>query len=178
MQHRVLSRIAVPDDIDFLYQAMTADDQYLYSTKLKFGSIQAFEQWLVCRLRGDFHDFYIVTDAKTKQKVGYVHNYDFSLRDGHCKLVVYICPAFRKTGVGAVAAVHFVARLFERYPLRKLYSTIYDYNRESLKSNLAAGFAEEGVLRDYRYYDGTAHSIHYLSLSRDAFETRMKKWVK
>lgn len=179
MQPCVLCHVMLPDDIDFLYSTMTADDQYLFSTKIRFWTVQAFEQWLICRLRGDFHDFFIVKHRRTNIKIGYVYNYDFSLQHGHCKLVVYIKPEFRKTGMGAFAAVGFVSYLFQTYPLRKLYSTIYEYNYESLKSNRAAGFVEEGVLKEYRYYDGKIHDIHYLSLSRQTYEQKiLGKWVK
>ena len=90
MQPCVLCHVMLPDDIDFLYSTMTADDQYLFSTKIRFWTVQAFEQWLICRLRGDFHDFFIVKNRRTNIKIGYVYNYDFSLQHGHCKLVVYI----------------------------------------------------------------------------------------
>ncbi|MCM1060669.1 MAG: GNAT family N-acetyltransferase [Eubacterium sp.] len=167
--------VNIPNDIPFLYMAMSAEDQYLYSTKLSFSSMQEFEHWLCCRLKNDFHDFLIIKDAFSLKHLGYVHNYDFSLVDGHCKLVVYIIPECRETGIGSMAAITFMDKLFAEYPLRKLYSTIYDYNKESLKSNLAAGFTEEGILRDYRYYDGGYHNIHYLSISRDDFEKMMRR---
>lgn len=174
----VLSRVVLPKDIDFLYDTMTADDQYLFSTKLKFWSVQAFEQWLICRLKMDFHDFFIIKDRYNDRKIGYAYNYDFSLQHGHCKLVIYMVPEYRKKGMGAFAAIDFISYLFETYPLRKLYSTIYAYNSESLKSNLAAGFVDEGILKEYRYYDGEMHDIHYLSLNRQAYEQKMRKWVK
>ncbi|MGN1345010.1 MAG: GNAT family N-acetyltransferase [Traorella sp.] len=178
MQPCVLNQVILPDDIPFLYNAMSADDQYLFSTKLRFWSIQAFEQWLISRLKNDFHDFFIIKD-KNNRKIGYAYNYDFSLQHGHCKLVVYIEPEYRKIGIGAFAAIRFISYLFETYPLLKLYSTIYTYNQESRKSNLAAGFVEEGVLKEYRYYDGQMHDLHYLSLSRQSYEQKIKgKWVK
>ena len=42
MQHCTLNQINMPDDIEFLYEAMTSVDQYLYSTRLKFCCIQEF----------------------------------------------------------------------------------------------------------------------------------------
>ena len=173
-----LEPLNVPSDIHFLYGIMKADDQYLYSTKLCFHTEQDFAHWLLDRLNYDFHDFYIVKDSHTLKSLGYVHNYDFSLVDGHCKIVVYIIPEYRETGVGGIAAITFMKKIFSIYPLRKLYSTIYDYNKESLQSNLAAGFREEGVIREYRYYDGVYHSIHYLSMTKQLFENTIGKLVK
>lgn len=178
MQSYILDTISIPEDLEFLYNVMNAEDQYLHSTKLQFWSVQMFEQWIVRRLQTDFHDFYIVKDPNTKIRKGYVYNYDFSLKNGNCKLAVYICPEYRATGIGAFAAIGFIKKLFDMYPIQKLYSTIYDYNGESLRSNLAAGFVEEGILKDYRYYNGKMHDIHYLSLSRQQFEYKMRKWVE
>ena len=174
----ILERVNIPQDTHFLYKIMTAEDQYLYSTKLRFQSQQGFERWLCCRLKSDFHDFYIVRDPHTLIALGYVHNYDFSLIDGTCKLVVYIVPQYSKIGIGGIAAITFMQRLFSMYPLRKLYSTVYEYNEESLRSNIAAGFQEEGILRDYRYQNGKYHSMHYLSMTKPQFDKTIGKLVK
>ena len=37
--------------------------------------------------------------------------------------------------------------IFRSHPLRKVYALVHGYNAESLQSNLAAGFEEEGVMR-------------------------------
>lgn len=174
----ILTPVVLPRDTRFLYEMMTAEDQYLYSTKLRFYSEQGFEQWLYQRLNHDFHDFYIIRDAHASKVMGYVHNYDFSLTDGHCKLAVCIAPGYRATGIGSIAAIMFMHRLFGLYPLRKLYSTIYDYNSESLRGNLAAGFTLEGTIREYRYFDSRFHDMHYLSISRERFENTIGKLVK
>lgn len=173
-----LDFIKIPDDIPFLYKTMLSEDQYLYSTKLRFYSIQTFQHWLECRLGRDFHDFYIIRDSSGLSQIGYVHNYDFSLIDGHCKLVVYIISKYRETGFGGIAAIEFMKTLFFLYPLRKLFSTIYEYNKESLKSNLAAGFELEGIIKDYRYFDGKYHNIYYLSIEKEKFEKTIGKLVK
>lgn len=165
-------------DIDFLYSAFTGDDQFLHSTNLHFNTKQTFESWIRERIGRDFHDFYLVKDKVSDNLIGYVHNYDFSLIDGHCKLSVYIDEKYRKTGIGGFVAVNFLNYLFTEYPLRKVYSTVYDYNHESLTSNLAAGFIEEGIIKEYRYHDGKYYSVHCLSMRRDSFNNTIRKLVK
>lgn len=165
-------------DIDFLYSIFSGEDQFLYSTNLRFNSKQSFEKWIWEHINTDFHDFFMIMEKRNNQLIGYVHNYDFSLIDGHCKLSVYIDERYRKAGTGGFVSIFFINYLFLKYPLRKIYSTIYDYNSESLKSNLAAGFIEEGIIGDYRYHDGQYYAIHYLSISRDKFDDTIRKWVK
>ncbi len=164
-------------DMDFLFTSFLADDQYLYSTKLGFHTKQGFEQWFRDRLNNDFHDFFIVKNDQLKP-IGFVYNYDFTLIDGHCKLVVYINDEYRKTGIGGFVAIKFMDYLFTQYPLRKVYSTIYDYNQESLQSHIGAGFIKEGTINDYRYYHGSYHPIHYFSMDRKQFESTLGKLVK
>lgn len=77
-------------------------------------------------------------------------------------------------GIGAMATLSFMKQLFKQYPLRKIYVDIYDYNQESLKSNISAGFEIEGVLKEYRYLNGKYHSLNVLSISRECFEKRYR----
>jgi RimJ/RimL family protein N-acetyltransferase len=107
------------------------------------------------------------------KRIGYVHNYDFSMRDGRCKLVVFIDESYREFGIGAIAAISFMRKLFDDYPIRRMYLDIYDYNKESLVSNLKAGFKEEGVIKNYRYHDGSFYDLHILSMDRKTFETKL-----
>ena len=173
-----LCSIESKKDIDFLYSIFTGADQFLYSTNLRFNTKQSFEKWIHERIGVDFHDFFLIKDKLKNNLIGYVHDYDFSLIDGHCKLSVYIDEKYRKTGMGGFVTIHFINYLFSRYPLRKVYSTIYDYNSESLNSNFAAGFIEEGIIGDYRYHDGQYYAIHYLSMSREKFDDSIGKLVR
>ena len=69
----------------------------------------------------------------------------------------------------------FMGDLFSAYPLRKIYALVYGYNEESLRSNLAAGFVEEGVMREYRYLGGAWHDCHILALTKQAYEEGLGK---
>lgn len=172
-----LSKLSNDRDLYFLYQAMSSGDQFLYSTQITHNSEKMFYEWIYQRLDHEFHDFYLVKKVEDNENIGFVHNYDFSLKDGHCKLVVYISSVLRDTGIGGIAAILFMKQLFKEYPLKKLYSTIYDYNSQSLESNIRAGFKEEGVLKKYRYYDGAYHNLHYLTMTREQFENTLGRLV-
>ena len=174
----VLDKLDIENDAEILYRIMTSEEQCLFSTKLNLCTKDAFLKWFLNRLGRDFHDFLMVRLTSNGETAGYVHNYDFSLTHQTCKLVVYILPAFQNTGLGGMAAVLFLKTLFEKYPLRKVYSTVYSYNQKSLENNRRAGFLEEGVLLDYRYYDGTFHNLHYFSVTREYFEKNFRKLVR
>lgn len=176
-----LERLSLRVDSKALYKMMSAPDQYLFSARVTFNSQEMFENWLRARISHEFHDFYTIRSSDLDCPIGFAYNYDFSLKDGHCKLCIYLDSMHRTLGLGAIAAIRYINILFELYPLRKIYLTIYDYNKQSLQSNLHAGFCEEGVLSDFRYYDGAYHSLHYLSITRKKFQETLlrldsRKW--
>ena len=165
----ILRKVIIRQDISDLYKMMMNEDQYLFSVKISANSEQQFGEWLCERLKYDFHDFFIISSKDNKQVIGYAHNYDFSLQDGHCKVVVYLSPEYRDSGIGGLSAIKFMNLMFQKYPLNKLYTAVYAYNKRSLVNNIKAGFTEEGVLKQYRYYNGEYHGLHILSIDRKTF---------
>lgn len=156
---------------ELLYYMMTAENQYMYSTQLKFVDFENYRSWLENRLEYDFHDFYMIANDANTIAYGYVHNYDFSLINGNCKLVVNILPEYQDLSIGSIAAFQFIDKLFRQYPLKKVYSTVYSYNRKSIENNIAAGLTEEGIISDFRYYNGKYHGLHIFSITREDFYT-------
>lgn len=166
-----LRTIEIKKDILEMYSIMQDSDQYLFSTKLSFNLQEQFEKWFIARLRNEFHDFRVI--CIDNKAVGFIHNYDFTLQDGHCKLAICINEEWRLTGVGSAAAIMFINELFDRYPLRKIYSTVYDYNLQSLQSNIRAGFVKEGYLEKFRYHNQEWHGMYYLSITREVFREKL-----
>lgn len=171
-----LEKLCLRNDVNALYKMMNAPDQHLFSSYITFNSQELFENWLRTRITHEFHDFYTIRIADIDQPIGFAYNYDFSLKDGHCKLCIDLDASHRFLGLGAIAAIRYIKILFELYPLRKIYLTIYDYNQQSLQSNFHAGFREEGILSDFRYFDGSYHSLHYLSMTREKFLETLQKY--
>lgn len=147
---------------------MMGDDQYLFSARQTFNTPELFRTWLEEVLKSSFHDFAVIK-MDSDEIIGFLHNYQFSLKDGHCKLAECVKRNYRGSGLGAMAALIFMHQLFEMYPLRKMYLTVYDYNLESLRNNVRAGFCEEGKIRSYKYYNGQYYDMHYYSIYREKF---------
>lgn len=156
------------NDIPLIYKMMNGNDQYLFSTKLSFNSISTFSEWFIERLHHSFHDFFII-ELSDGKAIGYIHNYDFSLINGHCKIVEYLNEESRHGGIGAAVAIQYMNYLFKKYPLNKIFTTVYNYNAESIMSNSKAGFINEGMIKEFRYHDGKYHDLQIFSISRTAF---------
>ncbi len=169
-------------DTVFLAKAMLSDDQHLFSSRIPIRGIDDFSQWLYARFKHDFNLFRVARlyqgSAERPEAIGFVYDYDFSLLDGHTCVAAYIIPQYRDVCYGALIGAAFLDLLFKRYPLRKVYTTVYNYNVQSLQSNLKAGFKEEGVISGYRYHNGEWHSLHYLSITREEYAKHMGRWVQ
>ena len=175
----VFRKFLVRRDLEKIYTIMSdSNEQMEFQEKNPHNSIVEFENWILNQLRGSFHDFYIIEVAETEQMVGFLYSYNFRLNDGHCMICVYIKPEFRNVGVGMQCGIRFIHELFRDYTLRKIYLTVYDYNRQSLLSNLHAGFHEEGCYKDYRYFYGKFWDMHLLAIDRDVFYQLHEKYLE
>lgn len=167
MEKCIFRTVSLERDLDFLYELMVQDEQALFSTPIFCNTIEKYRDWLNERLNKNFNDFNIV--EVNGDSIGYVHTYDFSMQNGHCKMVVNVHKKYQMSGIGGIVAIQFMKKLFNQYPIRKIYLDIYDYNTLSYQSNLRAGFIEEATLEGYRYYDGAYHSLHVLAMSRERY---------
>ena len=157
---------------------LQADERVLFDVPTPLTSTDEFTAWFSGKLRTSFHDFFVLEQAGSGAFAGFAFSYDYRSFDLHCKVGIVTVPEVRGTGLPALAACDLLARLFRAYPLRKVYALVYDFNRQSLASNLAAGFVEEGLLREDRYWDGAWHDCHVLGLTREAFAAGCGKFAE
>ena len=170
-----LENLEFEKDMHELFEYICNGEQFLFSTRLGFNSEGEFSEWIKNRINSEFHDFFMI--KKAEKNIGYVHNYDFNLNDGHCKITVFVEQSYRKLGLGGIATIMFMDYLFKQYPFNKIYIDIYEYNEESLMSNMKAGFEEEGILKEYRYYSGKYYDMHILSMGKEKFNKTLRELV-
>ncbi len=115
-----------------------------------------------------YHEFFVV-ENRDNGLMGVVYSHDYHPNDGHAMVSIALGPEYRDKGYGAVAMGIFLDFLFNHYSIRKVFATIYGYNKRSLAVSKRAGFCEEGCLKEYRYLNGRYHDLHYLSITREAF---------
>lgn len=171
----ILRPLNLKKDLHKLYEFHICNDLYLYSVKIPLNSIEVFGEWLTNNLKNDFFDFCVI--EYKNEIIGFAYDYNFSMKDGHTKIAVYIENDRRSCGLGGFAAISFIKYLFDKYPLRKVYLTIYDYNKESYISNTKAGFVHEGTLKEYKYYNGKYYDLHYLSMDRITFYNKLARMI-
>lgn len=162
-------------DSDDLFRIMLGDEQFLIHSVMQINTRADFDKWLAGQFAHNYHDFYVLKNAETRSLIGFIYSYEYSSIDLHCRVCCFLDAHYRDVGIGAVCTMKFVDELFSKYPLRKVYADIYDYNERSLKSIRDAGFTEEVCLKDYRFYNGKYYDMHTLALDREKFYDVFKK---
>ncbi len=159
------------EDTEDLYGLISNyDEQIMFHSLVCLNSCMEFEQWMIDNFRRVYLDFRVIKDIKNyNTTIGYAYAYDYRRNDLNCKLCLFLKKEYRDSGLGAFATIKYMDLLFRCYPIRKIYFDIYDYNKQSLKSNLQAGFIEEGCLKEYRYHNGSFYDLHILSMDRETF---------
>lgn len=145
-------------------------EQVMFLTHSNSNSLRDFDGWLQDRLKYFYHEFFVI-EAEDSKPIGIVYSYEQKIRDGHCKVAIYIAPQWRN-GPGAMAAIQMVDYLFCYYPFRRVFCEIYSYNNRSLSNTLQCGFEEVGRMIEYRYHNGGYHDLVILAISREQFQNR------
>lgn len=166
---RLIIRPIKQEDLEVLSQWRNSDPfQRLCSTRRNSVTMEEFEQ----ELRGDFiRDRYqqlIGLKKKDQQPVGTIWAYGLNSTDGYVFLSIFIDPIYEKRGYGVDLFLAQMQVLFDSLPnLHKIYTEAYSYNLHSLALMKKFGFAEEGVFREHRVYEGERYDLHRLAFYRE-----------
>lgn len=156
-------------DLECLYNYMTEDEnQKMFSHSFQVHNLAQFEHWISEKFaKNEYHDFFMI-DVGT-ETIGFTFSYEFFNHDGHCKYTLCLFENWQNKGYGAIAGIQMMDYLFRRYPLKQIIVSVFDYNSNSMSSNLKGGFEEVGVVPEYRFWDGEYHSLHILRITRERF---------
>ena len=134
-------------DICQLYDYMMKEDnQILFSHSFQIHNLPMFESWISEKFsRNEYHDFFIIESNKGVQ-MGFVYSYEYHPHDLNCKFTLCLYEEYQHRGLGAIAGIKMLDYLFRKYPLKQVFISVFDYNINSLSSNLKGGFVEVGIL--------------------------------
>ena len=156
---------------------MEPEEQHLFLNHHSCNSLKEFDGWLDNLLRDFYHEFFLIEDDEGKI-AGIIYSYHISLENGHCYISVYICPEYQGVGVGASAGIRFLDYLFRNYPLRRIYTEVYAYNKKSLESQKSCGLTITGRIPEYRYYNNSYHDLILMTISREEFYKKCGPFIR
>ena len=148
--------------------------QALFSHKFQCNSVHSFERWFMEMLNTTYHDFFMI-ETSAGVTVGFTFSYAFFANDRHCKFTLCLFDQYKRIGYGALAGVQMLDYLFSSYSLQQVFTTVFDYNSESLSIHQHAGFEKVGELPQYRFLKGNYHSLHYYVIRREVFYQKAAK---
>lgn len=165
-------------DMERLFIYMTKEEnQILFSHGFQVHNLPMFESWISQKFaQNEYHDFFMIEDAKGNT-MGFTFSYEFYVYDAHCKYTLCLYEEWRNLGLGAIAALKMMDYMFKKYPLKRIFVSVFDYNENSIRNNLKGGFEEVGLLPDYRFYGGEFYALHILTITRERFYTQHKRII-
>lgn len=165
-----LRRFDPEEDYPFFYRVYSDyEEQHNLFDFVNLNSPERFPKKFEHALSHNYNDTMIVEDCKSGEYVGFLVSYGYAFNDGHIRVMAYIEKKYRSCGYGGLAMLRFLHVLFQFYNIRKIYTEVYEFNDDSLKAHLGAGFEEEARLKEYRYYDGRFWDFITFSIDRAHF---------
>lgn len=173
-----LRRFDSEKDYPFFYRVYSDyEEQHNLFDFVNLNSPERFPKKFEHVLSHNYNDTMIVEECESGEYVGFLVSYGYACNDGHIRVMAYIEKKYRSCGFGGLAMLRFLHLLFQFYNIRKIYTEVYEFNDDSLKAHLGAGFVEEARLKEYRYYDGRFWDYITFSIDRAHFYEKNSKFL-
>ena len=157
---------------DYIYDLyQDYNSRYLFTNNLNIESKKKLWDEIKKKLNYIYHEFMIIINVKKQIPIGFIYSYDYNLQNNYFYIAICIEDKERNATFGAEAGIIFLNYLFNYYPIRKVYCTVYEYNKQSMKFLQNAGFKIEGILKEHRYFNGKYHNMNILAFYREEFPT-------
>lgn len=102
--------------------------------------------------------------------LGFVGAYGANFHHGTAFFQVMVHPQARGTGMAVEGVELFLAHIFDRYPIRKLYAEVTDHSLSQFASVLhCTPFANEATMIEYVWARGAHRDVHMLALTKEHF---------
>lgn len=148
-----------------LYQDYNS--MYLFCNQIEIKSQNEFWDIISFRMKNIYNEFMIILNKENNYPIGFIYSFDYNDKNQTIYTAICIKAEYRKNIVGATAGMIFYNKLFKTTPLRKIYCTVYEYNKDSLNLLKTAGFKEEGLLKKHRFFNGNYYNMYIMSLNRE-----------
>lgn len=157
---RIRLRRITNDDLSILF-GWRNDENFIQNCSNRRNKVdyEEFIKEFTKDFERDRHIQFMVERIRDKNPIGAVYSYGYKSVDKYAFITTYLADGFRKFGYGAEALALFLEYLFETFGLHKIYFEVYEYNAESLKGIVKAGFVEEGRFKEQRLWNGKRYDV-------------------
>jgi RimJ/RimL family protein N-acetyltransferase len=120
--------------------------------------------------------FFLVRERRMGAPIGFLCGYNHNPWDGWMWVGAYIEEPFRYRGHGGEASLLGLDFLFRKFPLRMVYTEIYEFARPLLKLSETLGFEEVGYQPNHYWHEDRFWGIHRLSVTRERWDERKERF--
>ena len=100
----------------------------------------------------DYDNYFFIINKNNEELIGYVGYTFLDLENGNFIIFMYVKADCRGMPINTEALLIFLNYMFQYYPVIKVESSIFDYNKNSLNNVLSMGFQVEGIRRKHIFY--------------------------
>ena len=170
------------DQIKFIYECyQDYQARIFFSNDMYVKSFNEFIKEIKTKLIYKFNDLVIIKNLSNNNYIGFIYSYRYSANSGNIHTTVYIKPDSRNSIYFIQSCLGFYNYLFNSYSIRKVYCSVMEYNKISIKLLNDLGFKLEGTLLKHKYLNGNYYNIEIYALYREQFlkiKEKFKKWIK
>lgn len=153
---------------EFIYNCyQDFNSAYLFCNNLEIKSKNEFWDTFTTKMTNSYNEYMIIISKENNEPIGFIYSFNYNTVNQTIYTAIYIIEKYRKSSIGAISGMIFYQYVFKTKPIRKIYCTVYEYNKDSLKLLKTAGFKQEGLLKKHRFLAGSYHDMYLMSLSRE-----------
>jgi ribosomal-protein-alanine N-acetyltransferase len=119
----------------------------------------------------------VMVRRHNSRPLGLAQAYELNEYNGTCSVALLVDDTYWGAGWPIEGLVLFVHYLLVGLDMRKLYFHVPTFNLEHFRGVASRWLVEEGVLREARFYQGTYHDVHVLTLWRDNWDEQLSLQV-
>ena len=116
--------------------------------------------------KGAEQQTFVIVTRKQSDPVGLIGYCHVNWLNRSAEMSVIIDPEEKQKDHLAEASTLLCRHLFNYHGLNRVYVYLSELREDTIKQLKAAGFHEEGTLRQHHYFDGEFHDVTILSLLR------------
>jgi RimJ/RimL family protein N-acetyltransferase len=132
-------------------------------------SIYEQEKWYEKTMNDKTKKKLIIVNNTSKSSIGMVSLFNIDLKNLSAEVGVYLTPSAQGKGY-AKEAIQLISRFaFNEMNMHKLYASVIEFNKASVKTFESAGFSFEYTKKEAVYTNGRFFDVVYLCLFKRDF---------
>jgi len=156
------------DDLEFIHQLNNDPDIMSFWFEEPYRSITALQNDYDKNIDNETAREFIL--KKNDEKIGFVGLFGFEAVHQKAEFGIMIDKKHQGNGYASIATKLAMEYAFMKMNVRKLYLVVDETNEKAIYVYRKVGFADEAVLKDEYFVNGSYHNVLLMSIFREDFK--------